>query len=394
MSAVEPLNAERSIVQDRKDSKTAAIASQRLQREQKSEHVCTFERGRDILLSKELLQGGGHAESFDASNPDTSPVFYLDGVPHREKRGTIARFFTPKAISTRYQAIIERETTRLLDELRREGRIQLDVASFELTVAVAGNIVGLTNSDIPKMAGRLNIMLSAAWYHQLSFFRRIATGFRKGMAMVSFYWNDIMPALAARRKERQDDILSHLIDKKASRGTILIECMTYAAAGMVTTREFIVVAAWHLLDRPELRREFLEGDEEKQVAILLEILRIEPIGGLLYRRTDPSKKGEQNELYALDIRAIHLDEKAVGGCPHALDPERAKRMKANGSFLSFGAGAHHCPGRQVALHETRIFLQALLSLPGIRLERAPDIGWSELLMSYELRGAIVACDKA
>jgi hypothetical protein len=29
--------------------------------------------------------------------------------------------------------------------------------------------------------------------------------------------------------------------------------MTYAAAGMVTTREFMVMAAWHLLEREALR---------------------------------------------------------------------------------------------------------------------------------------------
>ena len=55
---------------------------------------------------------------------------------------------------------------------------------------------------------------------------------------------------------------------------------------------------------------------------------------------------------------------------------------------------HHCPGRQVALHEARMFLDALLRVPGMRLERAPEIGWSEMLMSYELREAIVACDRA
>ncbi len=80
--------------------------------------------------------------------------------------------------------------------------------------------------------------------------------------------------------------------------------------------------------------------------------------------------------------------------PHALDPARAQPGNANGAFLSFGAGAHHCPGKQVALHESRVFLDALLRVPGIRLERAPDVGWSEILMSYELRDAIVACDRA
>jgi hypothetical protein len=47
----------------------------------------------------------------------------------------------------------------------------------------------------------------------------------------------------------------------------------------------------------------------------------------------------------------------------------------------------------VALQETRIFLDRLLRLPGIRLQREPKVSWHEMLMSYELRKAIVACDR-
>jgi cytochrome P450 len=375
----------------RNDSKSAAIAAQRMSIEPGAERIRAYEPARDILLSKELLQGGAGAEHVDTSDPDKSPVFYLDGEPHRHKRTSIARFFTPKAVTSRYHAIIERETARLLGQLRRDGRARLDVISFELTVAVAANIVGLTDSDVPKMSRRLAVMLSAAWYSQHQLVRRISSGVRKGIAMAGFWLSDITPALRARRERPQDDILSELIARKASRRMILIECMTYAAAGMVTTREFIVMAAWHLFERPELRAEFLAGDEARQFAILNEILRLEPIASLLYRR----KPGHAREVkYALDLRSIHSDEAAVGACPQAIDPDRAQRTGTNGSFLSFGAGAHHCPGRQVALHETRMFLDALLRVPGVRLERAPDVGWSDLLMSYELRDAVVACDRA
>ena len=64
---------------------------------------------------------------------------------------------------------------------------------------------------------------------------------------------------------------------------------------------------------------------------------------------------------------------------------------ANGGF---GDGPHRCPGSQVAMHETRVFLDRLLRVPGIRLVHAPQIGWSEMLMSYELRGAMIACDRS
>ena len=61
--------------------------------------------------------------------------------------------------------------------------------------------------------------------------------------------------------------------------------------------------------------------------------------------------------------------------------------------MSFGDGAHRCPGWQVALTESRVFLDRLMRVPGIRLERAPDMLWNAPLMSYELRNAVVACDR-
>jgi hypothetical protein len=165
---------------------------------------------------------------------------------------------------------------------------------------------------------------------------------------------------------------------------------------MVTTREFIVMAAWHLFERDGLRARFLVGDEADQFAILEEILRLEPVASMLSRRAVEEMPDSQGgsmpagTLFNIDIRAANGDESAVGPCPHALDPDRSK--KSGGGSLSFGHGSHRCPGSQVAMHETRIFLDRLLRLPGIRLKREPRISWHEMIMGYELRKAIVICD--
>jgi len=59
--------------------------------------------------------------------------------------------------------------------------------------------------------------------------------------------------------------------------------------------------------------------------------------------------------------------------------------------MSFGDGVHRCPGAQVALHETRVFIDALFRVPGVQLVREPRLVWNKSLMSYELRDAIVTC---
>jgi cytochrome P450 len=215
---------------------------------------------------------------------------------------------------------------------------------------------------------------------------------------LNFFYRDVRPAIEARRRTRREDLISQLLDEKYSNKAIMIECMTYAVAGMVTTREFIVMAAWHLLESDALRARFLTGDEADQLAILDEILRLEPVASVLQRRAAEemaigSGTISAGTLLAVDIRSANTDESVTGPCPHVLDPDRAKRMKAAGGYLSFGYGSHRCPGSQVAMHETRIFLDRLLRVPGIRLEHAPQIGWSDMLMSYELRGAMIACNR-
>jgi cytochrome P450 len=159
------------------------------------------------------------------------------------------------------------------------------------------------------------------------------------------------------------------------------------------------MAAWHLFERDALRARFVAGNEEDQLAILDEILRMEPIASRLFRRTleemDVPELGTlpADTLIGIDIYAANADEAVTGACPLNLDPDRTQHGKAGGAMLSFGNGHHRCPGWQVAMHESRIFLDRLMKLPGIRLARAPDLGWADFTMSYELRNAIVACER-
>jgi cytochrome P450 len=382
------------------DSKSAAIAAERVVAKPGASVVRSYSFARDVLRSSSARQAGASAELEDIGNPDHAPVFYLDGEAHQRKRSAIARFFTAQAVTTRHCAVMERTTDALLSELRAAGRGRLDELSMRLAVAVAGAIVGLTNSNQVAMASRISATLSGSFRQDLHRLSRLWYQLTRSLRGLSFFIFDVKPAIAARRRVRSDDIISHLLDEGYSDKCILIECLTYAAAGMVTTREFIVMCAWHLLERNELRTRFLAGGEDEQFAILEEILRLEPVAAMLFRRTgEPMTDGAAcpvpaGTLLGIDLRAANTDESVVGACPHRLDPDRAQRIRATGGYLSFGYGAHRCPGWQVAMHETRVFVDRLLRMPGIRLERAPTMGWCDMLMSYELRNAVVAVQPA
>jgi cytochrome P450 len=379
------------------DRKSAALAAERVRPEAGARVVSRFGLAREILRSTDMMQAGAGAEQAPKVEPEFASVFFLDGEIHRRKRTAIARYFTPKAISTRYRAVMERTSDQLLQQMRTNGGGQLDTISFELAVTVAADIVGLTESNQAAMAGRIEGTLLGTRFHHRGFAIRKLAQLVTVVNGLRFFRSDVRPAIKARKAQRREDVISHLLDEGYPDKAILIECMTYAVAGMVTTREFIVMAGWHLFEKDDLRARFLGADEQGQLGILIEILRLEPVAAMLHRRVTadaelPSGSAHEGELLALSIRDVNVDESVVGACPFKIDPDRAGAAPSN-TYLSFGDGSHRCPGSQVALNETRVFLDRLLRIPGIRLVQTPTMSWSDALMSYELRGALVSCDR-
>lgn len=369
--------------------KTAGVAS-RYPAMAAAEPVTGFERIRAVLRDGQARQAGFRADLIERfSGAIKPPVLFLGGEAHRSRRRATARFFAPRVVATRYRDLMTRTSARLVGRLRAQGTADLDDLSLELAVEVAADIVGLTDSDPAAMARRLDGFFAIGAAGGGGLLSGI-TGFLRGQLRVwPFLLRDVRPAIAARRREPREDVISHLLAEGCGERDILTECITYGAAGMATTREFITVAGWHLLEREGLRDRFLAGDEAEKIAILEEILRLEPVVGRLYRRNVSAQAPER--VVALDIRSANGDEAAIGACPHALDPDRKREAKAGAAGLAFGDGEHRCPGASVAMHETMVFLDMLLRVPGIRLLTPPTLGWNAMIEGYELRGCRIGC---
>lgn len=366
-----------------------------------------FAEARTILRSGATKQAGFGAEVFEKFLPAENPgILYKEGPGHHEQRRKTARFFTPKAVSTNYRPLMERVAESLAASLRREKRADLSQMSLTMAVQVAAQVVGLTNSRLPGMTRRLesffeNQTLVETNSRLPKFIEnlRFAWGQRR---MTAFYFLDVQPAIKARRRQLQEDVISHLITQGYNDTEILTECVTYAAAGMVTTREFINVAAWHLLEQPELRQRYLAAPEEERYEMLHEILRLEPVLGPLFRRTTADlvveSKGAQvtipqGSLVDLHIYATNADERVVGERPLELCPGRTlKEENIPSMLMSFGDGHHRCPGAYLAIQETDVLLQRLLAVPGLRIEQAPKIRWNSISAGYELRVFLLNVD--
>jgi len=357
-------------------------------------HLRSYETVRQVLRLPEGTRQAGFNAELASRTGLRQPVLFEDGTAHREHRTAIARFFTPATIDADYRAMMDEASEALVQRLRDEGRADLSDLSLELAMLVAARVVGLTDSTEPGLAQRLEKILSLDRLERLPWLRRIWAMTRVQGHVRRFLRLDVRPAIAARRERPREDVISHLISKDYKESEILIECITYGAAGMATTREFIVMAAWHLLEDEDLRARYLAGDDAERTRVLHEILRLEPVVGHLYRRTTEALTLQHDgqaitipagALLDLDVRAANADPAAVGEEPLTLRPDRERAPRVQEPVLSFGDGAHRCPGSFLAIAESDAFLSRLLRLD-LEVVGTPHLGWNDLIEGYEVRG--------
>jgi cytochrome P450 len=359
-----------------------------------------YEEARAVLRSTATVQAGLGIETVEKlPSKIRRPVLYRDGPEHREHRRQTARFFTPRRVDERYREVMVRVAEAQIGKVQDAGRAQLSDLSFHLAIEVASAVIGLTESR-PGIRERLERFFPEKFGKPgLTSLHGIYWLVRQNANWVRVYLGDVRPAVRVRSRQRRDDLISHLLDEGCSAGEILGECLTFAAAGMITTREFVNAAAWHLFTDQALLTRYQAADEADRIAILHEILRLEPVVGRLRRRTtapltlpsgdDDAVTVPAGELVDILLDSTNLDARAVGARPEQICPGRAMTEGAGPPGLSFGDGPHKCPGAHVAILETDVFLSRLFALPGLRMATPPRVGFNDEIGSYELRDLTV-----
>jgi len=158
------------------------------------------------------------------------------------------------------------------------------------------------------------------------------------------------------------------------------------------------MAAWHMLEKDYLKDAFLEADYDGKMAILEEILRVDPIVSTLYRRApaDLADKARDDfdpgTRYGVSLRHANMDENLVGPCPHAIDLTRKERLGDQAPMMSFGNGMHRCPGSPLALNETLFLMDRMLRVPGVKLSSKPEMVWEPNVSTFEISNVLVTCD--
>jgi cytochrome P450 len=175
-----------------------------------------------------------------------------------------------------YQPWIAGLCDAMLGGLHVDKPVDLSRLSMRLAVQVTGRVVGLTNSSVRGMSARLGTFFEGGPLAGDRSLAGLLRRMRTRSAQLGFYYFDVKPAIRARRRCPSADVIGQLLQQGFNDLEILTEALSYAAAGMATTRKFVTVAAWHLLDEPELRARYRIAERVEREAILHEILRLDP----------------------------------------------------------------------------------------------------------------------
>ncbi|MFJ8108114.1 cytochrome P450 [Streptomyces sp. NPDC096132] len=354
-----------------------------------------YAAAREVLRSTDTVQAGLGIETVEKlPRRIRRPVLYQDGPEHREQRRQTARFFTPRWVDEHYRPLMTRVAQEQVAVVRAAGTAQLSDLSFTMAIEVVRDIIGLTHSR-PGLKERLERFFPEEFGQPgLTSARGLYWLVRQNANWLRIHLADVRPAIRAHRRRERDDLISHLLAEGCSGAEILGECLTYAAAGMVTTREFICVAAWHLFDDPGLLERYRAAQEPERLALLQEILRLEPVVGRLARRATASLTVGGTPVEAGELITVHVDETnadpaVVGGDPCRLRPGRELGLGPGAAGLAFGDGAHRCPGASVAVLEADVLLSRLFALDGLRMTGVPRVSFKDEIGGYEIRNLTV-----
>lgn len=378
---------------------------------------------RSLALVREVLRAGAQTKQAGFASEVANqamplnhrPVLYADGPEHRRQRTKIARFFAPAVVNREYRELVSERADAFLAHFDDGAGHDLSDITLQYSTQVAARVIGLTASRPEKMARRLTSFFdqpATMLGEPLTGWARVKAAPDSAIALGKLGWfflKDVRPAIKEHRTaleaaehddavQAPDDVISHLIGEGYLEVEILMECLTYGAAGMVTTREFLQMAAWHLLDNDALRLRFLDGDSAQRWEILHEILRLEPVVGYIYRRTNDELRlvdegGAEHVIPAgsrlqLHVRQADADPRQVGEDAHRVCPGRDLPRGVRAEVMAFGDGAHRCPGNSIAMLESEIFLDRLLRRD-VSMVGQPRIEWEDVVAGYAVRGLVL-----
>jgi cytochrome P450 len=325
------------------------------------EHAADVLRGKDwssdprnnpqLLAS---LEEAGSAEVLGKS------LLTSDPPAHARLRGTVNRFFTPRAVRGIHDRVAAIVNAALAPLLEGESIELMGELAYPIPLAVIAELfdVGLEGAEIlgaetPMLARGLELDPAAEEREEIG---------AAAMRVMLF----LVPIVAQRKADPGDDLLSALIHPPD--GGVALEddevitmCLLLLAAGHETTANLIGNGAIALFEHPD-QLDWLAQHPEHSLQAVDELLRYESPVQVVSRvaRADLVLGGveiREGEQALVVLGAANRDP-----ARHP-NPDRLDLKRSDASHLAFGLGPHFCVGAGLARLEAQETLVRLAQSP-------------------------------
>ncbi len=338
-------------------------------------------RYRDIVEIEKQPRRYSNRNAFRPLPPadhDDQSMIGQDDPQHQAQRRTVARRFTPRAV-TDHESLIRGVVTELIDKVAATGSADVveDLAA-PLPAMMIAHYLGFGVERWPEVKHWSTETIPLGGGPRYLNDLGIMAAFEFAVACQEL--------IALRRADPQDDMVSvwaHTeIDGVPMTDDMIIgECLLLVDGGAETTRTVIASTVWDLIEHPDQRDRLIADPSMIGSTAVEEFIRwVTPILNMSRIITeDHELLGQQlksGQQLLLMYSSANRDE-AVFDEPDIYDVGRAQNH-----HIAFGFGTHFCLGASLARLEIRLMFEELL-------RRLPDMRIAEGTTPNRVPGAFV-----
>ncbi|PQQ47583.1 cytochrome P450 [Bacillus thuringiensis] len=287
-------------------------------------------------------------------------LLFSDPPEHRNRRGLLAKAFTPRNLESwrpRIQSVVD----MLIEKITEEDTSKpLDIVknfAAPLPVTIIADLLGVPNKDWSTIKEWSDILFLPHYEKGIEELTKL-----KNETMQTFA-NYLLPLVKHKRNHPQDDILSDLTQvefegKRLTDMQVVYTGIGLLGAGNETTTTLLTLFFYSLIEEekyteikknPELIPKAMEEVLRHRFIINLDrmVKKDTPILGT------PMKKGDMIVAW---IASANRDQRHFKN-PEVFDINRSN----NRNHLTFGNGHHSCLGSQLARLETEIAMTTFIN---------------------------------
>lgn len=293
-----------------------------------------------------------------------------DPPDHERQRLPFDEPFRMRAVRERFEERVSARVEQLLDELAPSGSCELAVEfATPFAIGVAGDILGLSLDDVPRIQGFYEAFAGAMVYDGDPEPQRRAEAARAAL-------NAILLGELARVRERPDgSITSAVVNDPATELTddaIVAQLRVILFGAIETVESMVINAVLLLLQHPE-QLDAVQADSGLVPNAVEEAMRLIPPVAFIERWTSaPTLLGDvelaRGEFVGISTLAANRDPEVFE------DPLRFDVRRDNARHhLAFSFGVHHCLGFNMARLQGPIAVKSILDrLSSLQLVEAPE----------------------